>query len=71
VTTVATKAPAITGAQLTADDEDSTGASTTMGEVGMVILHPSAEEESKNDDDWNRHAEQPESNSTKHVFVLC
>ena len=33
VTTVATKAPAMTGAQLTAEADDSTGASTAMVEV--------------------------------------
>jgi hypothetical protein len=37
VTTVATKAPAMTGPQLTAEEEDSTGGSTMMEEVGMAI----------------------------------
>jgi hypothetical protein len=38
--TAAASAPAMIGAQLTADDEDSTGASTLNGvdEVSMVIM---------------------------------
>jgi len=56
----AAKAPAITGAQLTADEDDSTGASTSAVRTVEAIISLLAHEQRKKDDDWNRYPEQPE-----------
>lgn len=72
MTTVATKAPAMTGAQLTADQDNSTGASTKIEPVGIAISRLLAEEQEEEDDKRDRHADQPKQNTTTHgEFLQC
>ena len=70
VSVEAANAPAIIGPQLTADDEDSTGALPSVAmKVDAMFLLLSHEQHEK-DDDRNWNTEKPKQNAATHVDLL-
>ncbi|GAA4107427.1 hypothetical protein GCM10023067_02130 [Aminobacter aganoensis] len=70
VSVAAAKEPAMIAPQLTADEDDSTGAATSVARMVEAMIVLLSHEQSEKDDDRNRNPEQPEQNAATHNCLL-